>query len=384
MLYNVSGINFDNHGAVMMLQSTINKLVERDPKAKVSVRAAADYHERSKFHLYQRVDLERERGNIAPIVDLVPKRVKRALGVVSRNDVDVWLDASGFAFGDFWGAAKIRNRLYPALDEKKKRGAPVILLPQALGPFSGPGMREAFSRVVDEADLICVRDASSFAYLNATFKLRENIIRCPDFTIDLAPVIKDGYAHLGGRPCVVPNSMIARSLGDEALTLYFGMLVAAVGALRKVGQNPFILLHDPVQDGPLARDLCDKVGGMDCISEPDPLAVKGILKGVSMVVGSRFHALVSSLSQGVPSIVIGWSHKYQELLADYRSPESLIAISPNGERAVTDLINCYADPATAGAKRAELMTFAEIQRGDVSAMWQRVYRVIDPVRKGKR
>ena len=31
-------------------------------------------------------------------------------------------------------------------------------------------------------------------------------------------------------------------------------------------------------------------------------------------VTSRFHAMISSLSVGVPCLVIGWSHKYQEVL----------------------------------------------------------------------
>lgn len=384
MLYNVSGINFDNHGAVMMLQATINNLQDHDPKAKVAVRIGADYHERSKFPLYQRIDRERERGDISAIVNLVPKRVRRALGVVSRRDVDVWLDASGFAFGDFWGAAKVRNRLYPALDEKRKRGTPVILLPQALGPFTGPGMREAFARVVDEADLICVRDAQSFAYLNDTFELKNNIVRCPDYTIMLPAQFKEKHASLRGRPCIVPNSMIARSLGADALSVYFGMLTSAVSELRNVGQDPFVLLHDHVQDGELAQNLCSSVGGMDCVSEPDPLVVKGILSGVSMVVGSRFHALVSSLSQGIPSIVIGWSHKYQELLADYGSQESLVAITPDGQQAVSELIKQYADEVSAGTKRAALAAAAVAQRADVEAMWERVFQVIDTAPTKKR
>jgi polysaccharide pyruvyl transferase WcaK-like protein len=31
-------------------------------------------------------------------------------------------------------------------------------------------------------------------------------------------------------------------------------------------------------------------------------------------VTSRFHAMISSLAVGVPCLVIGWSHKYQEVL----------------------------------------------------------------------
>src|SRR5690606_27898782 len=38
-------------------------------------------------------------------------------------------------------------------------------------------------------------------------------------------------------------------------------------------------------------------------------------------VASRFHAMVSSLAMGVPTLVIGWSHKYQEVLEMFGSEE---------------------------------------------------------------
>ena len=33
--------------------------------------------------------------------------------------------------------------------------------------------------------------------------------------------------------------------------------------------------------------------------------------------GSRFHALVAALSQGIPVAALGWSHKYAELLGEF-------------------------------------------------------------------
>ena len=33
-----------------------------------------------------------------------------------------------------------------------------------------------------------------------------------------------------------------------------------------------------------------------------------------LMLGSRFHALIAALSSGVPSVAIGWAHKYPELL----------------------------------------------------------------------
>jgi len=38
-------------------------------------------------------------------------------------------------------------------------------------------------------------------------------------------------------------------------------------------------------------------------------------------VASRFHAMVSSLAMAVPTLVIGWSHKYQEVLEMFQLDE---------------------------------------------------------------
>jgi polysaccharide pyruvyl transferase WcaK-like protein len=44
----------------------------------------------------------------------------------------------------------------------------------------------------------------------------------------------------------------------------------------------------------------------------------GLIVGAcDALVTSRFHAMVAGLSAGVPSLVIGWSHKYREVLADF-------------------------------------------------------------------
>jgi len=45
--------------------------------------------------------------------------------------------------------------------------------------------------------------------------------------------------------------------------------------------------------------------------------LRALLGGCRFLVASRFHAMISGLSEGVPSLLIGWSHKYLEVLESF-------------------------------------------------------------------
>ncbi|MDZ7901592.1 MAG: polysaccharide pyruvyl transferase family protein [Rheinheimera sp.] len=49
----------------------------------------------------------------------------------------------------------------------------------------------------------------------------------------------------------------------------------------------------------------------------DPLALKQFIGGAQLVISSRFHGAINALSQAVPCITTSWSHKYQQMMADF-------------------------------------------------------------------
>ena len=43
-----------------------------------------------------------------------------------------------------------------------------------------------------------------------------------------------------------------------------------------------------------------------------------LIAKMDILIASRFHAIISAMSAGVPAVVVGWSHKYAEVLAPFQ------------------------------------------------------------------
>ena len=361
----------------MMLMTTILKVSAIDRDARFCVGAEDNYRLRSGYGLFQRIgngrfpiDLKWA-GSLAPM-----KRLRSRVGIVFNSEVDVWLDLSGFGFGDFWGAEKIKSRIYPMLREKKQRGTPVILLPQALGPFKSESVRRAFQPVVEGADLIFIRDSASEKYIAEAYGSKSTFFRCPDFTIDL-PSYKDSqYSKLSGRPAIVPNSIVFKTGNALSNEIYVDILRSAAKTFYDRGEEPFLLLHDEVQDREIADILQTTCKYLDAISEPRPAVMKDIVGSCSRIVASRFHALVSSLSQGVPSIGIGWAHKYAELFKDYGASKWLLPVEEASFQSLSKLLGEDLKPSNRQVQSATLLGHASAQRILVADMWEKISDII--------
>ena len=112
------------------------------------------------------------------------------------------------------------------------------------------------------------------------------------------------------------------------------------------------------------------------VREPDPLYLKGILGTCSLVISSRYHGLMSALSQGVPCIATGWSHKYQALLEDYGCTEYLLPLDGSIEQ-----LDNMIETLIAGSTRIDvvnrLIKVSSKQKQMAHEMWQQVMGILN-------
>ena len=309
----------------------------------------------------------------------------------SAGDFDALFDISGFAYGDIWGPGPALSTV-PACREARKRSLPVVFMPQAWGALDRPSVRDAvLSLTRGPRTLVFSRDARSTSYLLEAGVSADSIATRSDivFAFEGASEVR-GRALLQSMGCdldrpvvgVTPNMRAYdRSAGIGADNAYVRSLVALVRhCVDRHGADVVLLPSEcaPVDRGTDDRKLCAIVRGeaqrdTRCHTDTAYVAAEDVWAMVGRceyVIGSRFHSLVFALSQGVPCTVLGWSHKYAELMAQFDAGDSCVDHENVSEQDAIDLFEV--GWAHRAASREKNLRVASRLRADVYELFDEV------------
>lgn len=376
MIVEVTGCGAANKGAELMLVAIQQHFRAISGGVKLAVeRWFGSYEERTSYGLYHKLSATKF-GRSALAIRLMPESFRRAYGLVAEADIDAVLDASGFAFGDQHGPEPC-ERMAEKMRRWKRQGKPVVLLPQAFGPFSSTRIQDSFRQVVALADLVFARDPESLEHVQALSPGNDRVKLAPDFTCLVAAKAPSQPLPPGRLGVLVPNRRMLEKTAAETAARYVTFMSDCVAALSRCGLEPLLLIHDTGDDRALAEQIARESGrAVPIIEEPDPCVLKGILGRAHLVISSRFHALVSALSQAVPCLATGWSHKYDALLADYGCPEWVVPVNLPGDELACSIRRLTEEPSRSEIV-ARLSAAAERQRRLAEAMWREVDSVLE-------
>jgi colanic acid/amylovoran biosynthesis protein len=260
-------------------------------------------------------------------------RALRAAGAV----LDV---TGGDSFTDLYGPRRFR---WATLDKliALEQGAPLILAPQTIGPFSDDRTRRIAQRILRAAAMIWARDARSDDLLRELLATEFDPER-HRFGVDLAfglearppaqplpPPVSSWLAEDAPRPVIGFNVSGLLANDASASQRRFGLRAdysaAVIGFLRRIlretDANVLLAPHVMTRSGHHEHDPDACVSVRDALADcetrrialtpqtHDPGEMKWIIARTDWFCATRMHAGIAALSSGVPTAAIAYSHK---------------------------------------------------------------------------
>ena len=372
----IKGIQFENKGAELMLLAILQKVKERFPNVSIAlpVHDSSPYLNRVKLGTYQKLSLRKGKMDLNCLSYYFPKYLKMLFlkfGIIFENDIDIVLDASGFAYGDQWDDIAV-HRMISELIRYKTHGKKYIFLAQAFGPFTSPKTSIKINKYLNLADLVIARETDSYKFLSNVMSDNSNIKVYTDFTNLISGIESKSLAFAKGSFLIIPNNNMLRTGNNNSVwsNVYEEILVDLAKGACSRGYKVILLNHEGDQDQKICQRISKMAGDLEIINDTNPLFIKGIIGTAAAVVSSRFHGCVSALSQGVPCAGTSWSHKYERLFEEYGVSSWLI---PDNIKDISSLLDSLLnDPAA----KEKIVTTSKKLKIQSSKMWEDVFNVI--------
>ena len=342
MRFVITGVTLTgNMGGSAMLHATLQQLRSRFPGAKfelLSIYPEADRkcNQESDLEVISTAPLQLLAWYMPlTLLGAVGSGIRRALSrrnafFKSLEAADAVIDLSGIALVDGRGLPLLWYNLSCALPGIIW-GKPVFKLSQALGPFKTTANRLLAKPLLRHCAVVVARGEQSREFL-AELGMREPIV-LPDvsFALTIPEAIKHRAAQVfrefddNDRPWVIvsPSQVVANLCSSRGIDFLKQMQQFVEGLLKDETYNVLVLPHslgtgksknnDIVLCRELYSRLTDKQHVFLHIPAEDPVLLRAIIGQAAFFVGCRFHAVVAALITGVPSLILGWSHKYREM-----------------------------------------------------------------------
>lgn len=382
-----------NRGAEAMLLSTIDHLRVRDPLCVVHVLSyspEADQQELSLrpipgvyIHSATPKTLVLKWFMLSVLAKVLPflrkpPQERHDQGILSLLGIDALFCLAGVSFID--GREKFLPfnvlTLFPFLVS----GIPVFKMAQALGRIGSP------------LNLICAkwtlpRLRFLFARGQITASFIEEAKVLPGSRWEVCPDIAFGLQYVPPTLRIGDVALVPSVILDKKHARYRDFLVELVELLHAKGITTSFVVHSwksntskPFNnDLPLTKDLAHRLLAkgisVKILGEgKDAREIKTLIAAHRLCLTSRFHGMIASLDAGLPTLVIGWSHKYREILALFQRESWALKFdqlsAPVCASTIEDVLS------KEDAERHALLAALPALRKDVDASFNKVWEML--------
>jgi polysaccharide pyruvyl transferase WcaK-like protein len=331
-----------NKGASAMLESSIASALALNPSATFTLFSMYPDEDRRLNEFPQLEILDGSPAKLGVVINslallyfLLPplrpllRRTSRSIRALASSDR--LIDQMGISFSDGREKFLIYNvaAILPAL----LVGTKVVKASQAMGPFTNPINRLVSKIFLPRMTSITTRGRITHSFtdqigltntvlgVDSAFALKmDPKEKAPTFA-SLIPGYTQGTVVGVSPSVVVRNKVEAQKPGS-----YLPLMQDLIAHIRSAGHSVVVIPHSvrtgqtktQNNDLPLCREIYDSIAdttGIGLLSEElSSQKLRALIANCHILVTSRFHAMVSALAVATPPLVIGWSHKYEEVL----------------------------------------------------------------------
>lgn len=336
-----------NKGAAAMLQSSIRQLHEK-------------YGERLNIHLmsvYPEEDRKQIPWDFIKIVSCKPEQllflafpmavlywlfrwcppIKRLLLknkiLKAYYETDAVLDEAGISFVDSRGFV-MNTYAFVCGAVPMLMGVPVMKYSQAMGTFHSFWNRFLAKWILPKMKLICARGLGTQENLRS-IGIEKNVKLCADgaFTMEDDEACSRRVEKVCSEDAFYNDRVVGLSISSVVLKKcrkmnidYKNIMIDFIEKLNQAGYGVLIIANGARINSPKPRNndlpICDEVyEGVKNKAmvrwyhkEMDAEEIREYIGKCRYLVASRFHAMIGALEKKVPVLLVGWSHKYQEVL----------------------------------------------------------------------
>ena len=366
----IGGTVWGNRGAEAMLATTIGEVRKRCPSAEFGVFSYYPAHDRAlvndpAIHIFDaRPKTLATRLFFLPLLQSLASlfhiRLPLPVNIAFLRESQVLLDIGGITFNDGRLIFLLYNifSILPALLMK----VPVVKLSQAMGPFNNPINRILSRFFLGKCLHLFARGEETARFLNQLGLPRWQWEEAADIAMLFQPQysLSDENpekvsallqtlqtAHQQGKQVIAfsPSILLMKKSESE----YINNLLDLMQTMRQENQQ-FLFFPNASRESS-AKTRNNDIAAIRRIREaarlalPESLlerilwvdydinnaAIRQIVNASDLLITSRFHAMISGLVTATPTMVIGWSHKYHEVLSAFGMAEYGFALESDPE-----------------------------------------------------
>ncbi len=249
------------------------------------------------------------------------------------KNTDLVIDEAGISFVDSRGFV-MNTYAFVCMAVPLLMGVPAVKYSQAMGTFHNPYNRFLAKWILPKMKLICARGQGTYDNLKE-IGITDNVILCADgaFTMADSAICRKQVEERCAKDAFYNGKVVGLSISSVVLKKCrklgidypqimaefisylnhkgYGVLMIANAARinSEKSRNNDLLIGDEIYGA-----VQDKTNVRWYHEEMDAEEIREYISHCQFLVASRFHAMIGALEKKVPVLLIGWSHKYQEVL----------------------------------------------------------------------